>query len=874
MTTPPYDPYDPDERPSYYRSRRSEPRRADPREPYQQQDYQGAGSHSARHAGGTYHDDERYDNRGYERGGHDQGGYDQRGYDQRYDDRYQDHRHQGGYQDQYDDRYDEHGQAGYAAYDEYDDEQGRYTYDPNDPEATAAYGPPGDRRRRKPKKKGRVLRRVLIGLLLTFLIGIIGGTAAFAIGYSMTTIPKQNDLVTSNATIVYYADGKTQLGTFAAQNRISVDLDKISDPAENAVLAAENQTFWTDNGVSPTGIVRAAWNDFAGGHKQGASTITQQYVKNFYLSPERTWERKVRELFITLKVQQQLSKQQILEGYLNTSYYGRGAYGIQTASQTYFGKDAKDLTPEEGAVLAAMLRAPSNYDPDYREGNLKRLDGRFRYALRGMEEMGKLEPGYAETAKLPKIKPRGNSEKFRGPRGYLLDQTKRELEKLGYDEKEIETGGLRVTTTFDIKAQRELEKAVKENSPAKKADGVRVGAASVRPATGEVVAMWGGPDYLKRQWNDATQSQIQPGSTFKPFALAAALEQGISLDSRFAGNSPYKLTGDKVNNEFNRDYGKYVSLRTAIEKSINTAFVDLTVSKLGDDKVDGDQKVMDAAIRAGVPKNSPGLEAIPKVSLGFASVRPVDMANSYATFAAGGQRAKWRVVDQVSDRHGTISYPTDDRPKPELEKAFDADVANNVNAALEQVVKKGTGRKYASKIGRPAAGKTGTHEDETAWFVGYTPQLSTAVAFYKDANSDGIKESLDWAGEMETFTGGGYPAKIWAAYMKGALNGQPKEAFPKPSKVGKAYNPKPKRTWTPDPNPTSPGPTPTGPDFPTPTQTTEPDPTWDPTQDPDPTPTETNDPDPTQDPWPTWPPGKNDQGVTGTPTPTRDSWWQ
>lgn len=856
MTTPPYDPYDPDERPSYYRSRRSEPRRADPREPYQQQEYSGyqgyhrGGSHSARHAGDPYHDDgydSRYDNR-----------YDNRGYERGYD------------RDGYDDGYYDNGQAGHAGYAAYDayDEQGGY-YDPHDPDA--AYAQPGDRRRRKPKKKGRVLRRVLIGLLLTFLIGIIGGTAAFAIGYSMTTVPKPNDLVTSNATIIYYNDGKTKLGTFAAQNRISVELKDIPDPVENAVLAAENRDFWNDKGVSPTGIVRAAWNDFAGGQKQGASTITQQYVKNFYLSPERTWERKVRELFITLKVQQQLSKQQILEGYLNTSYYGRGAYGIQTAAQSYFGKDVKQLTPEEGAVLAAMLRAPSNYDPAVKEGNLKRLDGRFRYALRGMEEVGQLPKGYADSAKLPKIKPRGNSEKFRGPRGYLLDQAKRELEKLGYDDKEIETGGLRVTTTYDLKAQRELEKAVRENSPTKKAEGVRVGAASVRPATGEVVAMWGGPDYLERQWNDATQSRIQPGSTFKPFALAAALEQGISLDSRFAGNTPFKLKGDQVKNEFNRDYGKYVSLETAIEKSINTAFVDLTVSKLGDDKVDGDQKVLEAAVKAGVPQNSPGLEAIPKVSLGFASVRPVDMANSYATFAAGGQRAKWRVIDQVSDRQGTISYPGIKGEKPELEKAFDADIANNVTAALEQVVKKGTGRKYASKIGRPAAGKTGTHEDQTAWFVGYTPQLSTSVAFYKDANGDGVKESLDWAGDMETFTGGGYPAKIWAAYMKAALKGQPKEAFPKPSKIGKAYNPKPKRTWTPDPDPTTPtpNPTPTNP-FPTPTRTIEPEPTWEPT--PEPTPTETE-PEPTEEPWPTWPPRDRDQGATATPTPTRDSWW-
>lgn len=734
-------------------------------------------------------------------------------------------------------------------------------------------GGPGDGNRRPPRKGGkppegrgrRILRRVLLGTLLAFVISLVGAVSAFAIGYAMIDKPNPNQEFQSDTTILYYSDGKTELGRLSGgQKRISVDLDQVPKDVQNVIVAAENRTFWTDSGIDPMGLIRGLWNTVSTGSKQGGSTITQQYVKNFYLEQDQTIERKVKELFITLKVNQELSKEQILQNYLNTSYYGRGAYGIQMAAQAYFGKDVQELNVREGAVIAALLRAPSIYDPYANEGNDKRLEARFRYALRSMEEVGQLEPGFSKKAKLPKVLPPNNDQTFAGPEGFLLTLAKRELMEKNFTEKRIETEGLRITTTFDRKAQRALERAVKRESPKKDAKGVRIGAASVRPVTGEVVALYGGPDYLERQWNDATQSKLQPGSTFKAFALAAALEQGISLESRFAGNSPYKLPGDQVANEFDEDYGEYVDLLEATEKSINTAFVDLTVTALGNEQKSGEEMVKDAAIRAGVPADSPGLTSIPKISLGQASVAPIDMANAYATFAAGGQRAEWHVVDKVTTKDGKILY----QAEPNLTQAFDLDVVKDVNYALRQVVENGTGDE-AKKLGRPAAGKTGTHEDQTAWFVGYTPQLSTAVAFYKDANGDGILESLDWVGGMETFFGGGYPARVWTAYMKEALKGLPKETFGPPAKIGEVVNPEPEEpVYTPpvdeqeeetseeeseEPTVPDPGETeePTDP-------TTEPSPPTDPEVPADPTTEPTDPPEDDDDdwPWPWDPPGK------------------
>lgn len=710
---------------------------------------------------------------------------------------------------------------------------------------------------RKRKRKGLSLKKVLIGIGFTIVLGLVGAAAAFAIGYAITPVPDANKLVTSNTSILYWGDGQKVLGTFSAQNRITVPLDQVPKHVQDAVLAAENRTFWTDKGISPTGIVRAMWAYARGREIQGGSTITQQYVKNYYLTQDRTWQRKVRELFITLKVQRSLSKQQILQDYLNTIYFGRGAYGIQVASRAYFGKDVQKLTPQEGAIIASVIRAPALYDPSIDSSNKTRLEGRFRYILRGMAAMGDIPAATAEKAGMPAIKTSARDEQYDGPEGYLLVSARKELLSLGFTEREIEAGGLRVRTTFDPKAQAAMVAAFNKGFPDDAAN-VHAGGASVRPGTGEVVAMYGGTNYLRRQFNDATQAKIPPGSSFKPFALAAALEKGISLKSRFAGNSPFEAEGVKVNNEGDEDYGRTVDLLRATEDSINTAYVDLTVNELGPDKV------VDSAIRAGVPKESPGLEDNPQVALGSASVNTVDMANAYATFAAGGERAKAHLIAKVTTRTGEVAYeaPT------EVKREFKDDVVRDVTYALSQVVEKGSGKR-AQDLDRPAAGKTGTHEGLTAWFVGFTPQLSTAVGFYREGN--GGLESLDGVGGLDQFTGGRYPAQIWTAYMKAALEGQPVQGFDKPAWIGKTVDPKPKptRTGQSSPNP-EPSREPTKEPTKEPTREPDPDPSPSdppPTQDPDPDP-EPSDPPPTQDPDPD--PGPTKKPPTKAPSPPPD----
>jgi membrane peptidoglycan carboxypeptidase len=631
-------------------------------------------------------------------------------------------------------------------------------------------------------------------------VGFLALVALVGIAYAATPIPQPNDLISAQTTIVYFDDGKTEIGRFGEQNRIIVPLDRVPDHVQKAVLAAEDRSFYENRGISPTGIARAFWTNLRGGATQGGSTITQQYAKNAYLSSERTYKRKLKEFFIAVKLARRDDKDSILEDYLNTIYFGRGAYGIQTAAQTYFGKDVKDLTVEEGAVLASVIRSPANYDP---VDDAARLRGRFNYVLDGMVTKHWLAAGERESMQVPPLaeakKPRGGTD------FYLLDTVRRELKANGFTDQDIDLGGLRVTSTFDRRSQRAMVRAVRQERPRENARNVHIGMSAVQPGTGAVVAMYGGSE--AGQLNEATQARVQPGSSFKAFTLSGALRDGISLKSSFWGNSPYDVPGtDKeVNNEFDRDYGSSVDLVTATEESINTAFVDLSLEM-------GARKVVEAAVDAGIPEDTPGLTANAVTTLGTASVHNIDMANAYATFAARGQAAQWYVVQEVKGANGGTRY----QAKPKTSRAFDEDVMADVSYALQQVVKNGTGAE-AQSLGRPAAGKTGTaalRPDTTtsAWFVGYTPQLSAAVDFYKGTG----KADLDGVGGLPTFFGGEYPARVWTAFMTAAMQGKEVKDFPPAANVGEAVNPQP--TNTPEPTTETPTETPTT-ETPTPTDT-------------------------------------------------------
>jgi membrane peptidoglycan carboxypeptidase len=602
----------------------------------------------------------------------------------------------------------------------------------------------------------------------------ISGAALFTFAYFNTDIPDPNEYVNSQATIIQYADGD-EIGRIGAQNRTIIPLAKIPLDLRHAVLAAEDKGFYSQGAFNPIAILRGAINTALGRGLQGGSTITQQYAKTAFLTADRTIQRKIRELIIAIKLENQLSKDEIFENYLNSIYFGRGAYGVETGSQVYFGKSVDQLTIPQAAVLASILRSPGYYDPDFREGNRERLEARYKYTLANMVDEGWLtkEDETKFIEKLPDIRPRISTGQLAGNKGHLIEAVRKELNALGFPDEELMVGGLVVRTTLEKAAQTAAESAVFRQAPKDAPADLHIGLVSIRPGTGEIVAMFGGKDYLERQLNDATQAITQAGSTFKPFALIAALEQGISLQSIWNGDGP-KIFDDfigrpyEVSNYGNKSFGD-VTLLAASASSINTVYVPLGI-KVGVDKV------IDAARRAGIPE-SVVMFPSPSVVLGVSSPRVIDVANSFATFAANGVRAKPILIKEVLGSNKGLLYQS----RIETEQVFDESIMADLNYALGEVVRAGTATSALRSFGRPAAGKTGTsQQNASAWFTGYTPQLATSIAFFRDDAT----QSLNGIGGLTSVTGGSFPARIWNAYMKVALRGEPKLDFVAPSLIG------------------------------------------------------------------------------------------
>ncbi len=609
-----------------------------------------------------------------------------------------------------------------------------------------------------------------LGLILGGFIFIVGATV-FGIAYFTVNIPDPNSYVNSQATIIQYADG-SEIGRIGAQNRTIIPLANIPIQLRHAVLAAEDKNFYSNRAFSITGIVRAAINNLRGGSLQGGSTITQQYAKTAFLTPNRDIKRKIKELIIAIKLENQFSKDQILENYLNTIYFGRGAYGVETGAQLYFGRSANQLTLEQSAVLASILRSPGYYDPDYREGNLERLQARFKYVIDNMHNEGWISDKRYANIKYPEVKSRVRSGVLAGPKGYLMQAVQSELNALGFTEDELMIGGLVVKTTLEKLAQQAAVDAVDKESPKKAPDNLHIGMVSIRPGTGEIVAMYGGKDYLIRQLNDATQSIAQAGSTFKPFALIAALQAGISLSSIWNGDSP-KVFDDvgkpyEVSNYGEKSFGD-ISLLQATASSINTIYVPLGIKA-------GLDNVVNVARAAGIPQNV-ALMPTPSIVLGVASPRVIDVASAFATFAAQGVYAKPFLVKEVQGSNKGVLYEATIQPQ----EVFDKLVMADLTYALSEVTRAGTATAAVSKLGRVSAGKTGTSQNNaSAWFSGYVPQLATSVAFFRDDAT----QSLNGIGGLTSLTGGSFPARIWTAYMKAVLKDIPEESFPEPAYIG------------------------------------------------------------------------------------------
>ncbi len=633
-------------------------------------------------------------------------------------------------------------------------------------------------------------KRILLTLLGLFLLGALG----FGVAYAATDIPQPNELANAQTSIIYYSDGKTEMDRISVVNRESVPLAKIPLHVQRALLAAEDRSFYENNGISPTGIARAVVVALKGGPTQGGSTITQQYVKNYFLTQDQTITRKAKEFFISIKIDQQESKDTILANYLNTIYYGRGAYGIQTAAKAYFHRDVSKLTVAQGALLASVIRGPSFYDPNLGAKQKANATSRVDYVLDGMVTQGWLSaPDRAKTT-FPKTFPPARATKV-GTIGYITNEVRRELTtKLKLKDTDIDRGGLRIQTTINKAAQAAAVRAVADNAPTEKeAPGLHTGLTAIRPGDGAIVAMYGGRDYSRVQFNSSTDATMQGGSTFKVFGLLAALQKDISTKTRFNGRSPQffpefegggKPTGE-VTNFGNNSYGT-MDLRSATAKSVNTIFAQLNIELAdGSGKATG---VRDAAILAGLPKGTKGLGTDMGNIFGTASTRVIDMANAYATIAAQGTKATPYLIAKVTSAGGKIDY----KVKKNLTPAFDKNVTADATEAMTHVVTEGTAT-GARSLGRPAAGKTGTTDKNLAvWFDGFTPQLAAAVGMYQGDGTQPIK--VDGFGEV---TGGTIPVKIWTAFMKGALQGQKVIDFPKRAGVGDDTLPPPPTTVPP-----------------------------------------------------------------------------
>ncbi|MFI5660727.1 transglycosylase domain-containing protein [Streptomyces sp. NPDC051684] len=638
---------------------------------------------------------------------------------------------------------------------------------------------------KRPKRTGwrRLIPtwRMVLGGLIGFILLCIG---LFALGYFLVDIPAANSAATAQSNVYLYADG-SQIARDGEVNRENVSLTQVPKSVQHAVLAAEDRDFYSESAVDPQAMLRAAWSTLTGKGKQGGSTITQQYVKNYYLGQEQTVSRKVKEFFISIKLDREKSKDDILEGYLNTSYFGRNAYGIQAAAQAYYGEDVQDLSAAQGAYLAALVNAPSAYDVAAHPENKDAATARWNYVLDGMVKEGWLDASDRKNMKFPAPDRAKAPSGLSGQRGYLVQAVKDYItDNKILDEDTLAGGGYRITTTLQKKKQNAFQKAVddqlmsKLDKNARDIDkNVRAGGAAIDPSNGKVRAMYGGVDYTKQYVNNATRRDYQVGSTFKPFVFTSAVENASTTQDgrRITPSTIYDGTNKRPvqgwdgghyapANEDDRSYGN-ITVSTATDKSVNAVYAQMAVDV-------GSDKVKQTALDLGIPSDTPDLTASPSIALGPSTASVLDMTEAYATLANHGEHGTYTLLDSITKNGEGVTLP-----EKETRQAVPRQAADTTTSILKSVVDGGTGT-AAKAAGRPAAGKTGTaEEDKAAWFAGYTPDLATVVSVMGQDPTSGAQTPLYGATGLPRINGGGYPAQIWAQFTQAALSGTPANDF-------------------------------------------------------------------------------------------------
>ncbi|UZN03343.1 penicillin-binding protein [Cellulomonas sp. S1-8] len=646
--------------------------------------------------------------------------------------------------------------------------------------------------------------RVVLGSMIGGVFLVLGaGVAAFALVQPPSALAE----VRFQTTTVYFA-GETPgtpgavMGQFAEQKRELVEYSTLPEHIGQAVAAGEDKTFFTNSGVSITGMGRAFLNNIQGKPTQGGSTLTQQYVERYYQNTTTDYWGKAKEAILAVKISQSESKAQIMGRYLNTIYFGRDSYGIQAAAQSYFAKNAVDLTVSEAALLAGVIPSPNNWDP---ANNPAKSEQRWGLVLDSMVDSGWLTAEERAAQVFPPTVPYARGETFRGPNGYLLKMVEDELIATDlFREDELNTRGLKVITTIDQGIQQMAFESAEGLKAGALSDGevpnprLRVSVVSVDPATGGIVALYGGTDYLTDSKNTATFDAIQAGSTFKPFTLVAGLQAGVSLNTTFDGASPQRFPewegGTKDVRNFGNDSEGTIDLVRATANSVNTVYAALNIQV-------GPENTARVATEAGI--RTPLTTEVSNV-LGSDAVHPLDMAGAYATFAAQGTQRTPHILQVVQHSTGEVAWTPDTGGT----QPFPADVMADATFAMTQVVEQGSGRAQIKPLGRPIAGKTGTSsENKSAWFVGYVPQLATAVSLSQQGQDGKSLDSIQAWGSYGEITGSSYPAVLWADYM-GKVFDHPRytevQQFPARANVGGRPTPTASETPTEEPTPEQP----------------------------------------------------------------------